>query len=68
MTAQSAIVLLELLSTVYIGKPLVATTVLRSIADIVQRFFEKSKQVRSFVEAIIIAKALSTIITYKKEE
>jgi len=50
------------------GKTLVATTVLRSIADIVQRFYEKSKQIRSFVETIVIAKALSTILTYKKEE
>lgn len=50
------------------GKSLVATTVLRSIADIVQRFYDKSKQIRSFVETIIIAKALSTVMTYKKEE
>jgi hypothetical protein len=59
---------LELLSTIYMGKPLLATTVLRSITDIVNRFFEKSKQVRSFIETIVIAKALSTILTFKKEE
>ena len=60
--------LLELLSTIYMGKPLIATTVLRSIADIVSSFFEKSKQMRNFVENIVIAKALSTILSYKKEE
>lgn len=60
--------LLELLSTIYMGKPLVATTVLRSIVDIVQRFFDKSKQIRGFIETIVIAKALSTIMTYKKDE
>jgi hypothetical protein len=50
------------------GKPLLATTVLRSITDLVNRFYDKSKQIRGFIENIVIAKALSSILTLKKEE
>jgi hypothetical protein len=50
------------------GKPLLATTVLRSITELVHRFYDKSKQIRNFTDSIMIAKALSTILAYKKED
>jgi len=68
ITSHSALLLLELLSTIYMGKPLLATTILRSITDLVHRFYDKSKQIRNFTDSIMIAKALSTTLTYKKEE
>lgn len=68
ITTQSALLLLELLSTIYMGKPLLATTVLRAITELVHRFYDKSKQVRNFTDSIMIAKALSSVLTYKKED
>jgi hypothetical protein len=50
------------------GKPLLATTVLRAITELVHRFYDKSKQVRNFTDSIMIAKALSSVLTYKKED
>jgi hypothetical protein len=50
------------------GKPMLASSVLISICDIVKRFYDKSKHLKAFVENIVIAKALSTIFTLRKEE
>ena len=45
-----------------------ASSILASICDLVKRFYDKSKQIKAFVENIVIAKALSTILTLRKEE
>lgn len=63
----SGLSILELLSTVYIGRPSIAMTIQPTIIELIKRFSEHSKLLQ-FVENILTTKALSLIITLKKDE
>jgi len=49
-------------------KPLIAASILSPIIYLIDRFFEKSKSVKTFVANDIIKKALATILSLRKEE
>jgi hypothetical protein len=59
--------MLELLSTIYIGKPLLAQIVLEPLLTLISRNQTNHKFVQ-FIENILLMKALSSVITLKQQK
>lgn len=68
LTISTVTPLLELLGTIYMTKPLLSATILNPIIYLIDRFFEKSKQVKNVVINFFVKKAISTILSLRKEE
>jgi hypothetical protein len=50
-----------------VSRPSIALSLLPTIIEVIKRFAANQK-IMSFVDTILIARALSTILTLKKEE
>ena len=67
LTAQSAFAIFEIITTLYVSRPGIALMLIDSIIHIVEKF-QNTPKILQFLDTILIAKALSMILTLKKDE
>lgn len=67
LSAQSAFAIFEILSTLFVSRPGIALMLVDPIVHIVDKF-QSNQRIMQFLDTILIAKALSMILTLRKDE